>query len=146
VTGTRAAPRETIASARKFTMPGARPHPRTPGRLRAPAPAAARTTQARAPAANNAKDLRWCLTSFLLRWFPRKRRRPAGRQVLTDLRGFGRTGLAYERVRTAMGNGLAELLRPAFSRSGGLAGASPRQMISIARSSVTGAAGSVATA
>jgi cytochrome P450 len=29
------------------------------------------------------------------------------RQVLTDLRGFDRTGLVYERVRTAMGNGLA---------------------------------------
>src|SRR5713101_6931964 len=29
------------------------------------------------------------------------------RQVLTDLRGFDRTGLAYERVRTAMRNGLA---------------------------------------
>jgi pentalenene oxygenase len=27
--------------------------------------------------------------------------------VLTDLRGFERTGLVYERVRTAMGNGLA---------------------------------------
>ena len=29
------------------------------------------------------------------------------RQVLTDLRGFDRTGLVYDRVRTAMGNGLA---------------------------------------
>jgi cytochrome P450 len=29
------------------------------------------------------------------------------RQVLTDLRGFDRTGLVYQRVRTAMGNGLA---------------------------------------
>ncbi len=29
------------------------------------------------------------------------------RQVLTDLRGFDRTGMVYERVRTAMGNGLA---------------------------------------
>jgi pentalenene oxygenase len=29
------------------------------------------------------------------------------RQVLTDLRGFDRTGPVYERVRTAMGNGLA---------------------------------------
>jgi len=29
------------------------------------------------------------------------------RQVLTDLRGFDRTGTVYERVRTAMGNGLA---------------------------------------
>ena len=29
------------------------------------------------------------------------------RQVLTDFRLFDRTGLVYERVRTAMGNGLA---------------------------------------
>jgi cytochrome P450 len=29
------------------------------------------------------------------------------RQVLTDLRGFDRTGLVYDRVRTAMGHGLA---------------------------------------
>jgi hypothetical protein len=29
------------------------------------------------------------------------------RQVLTDLRGFDRTGLVSDRVRTAMGNGLA---------------------------------------
>ncbi len=29
------------------------------------------------------------------------------RQVLTDFRGFDRTGLVYDRVRTAMGNGLA---------------------------------------
>jgi pentalenene oxygenase len=27
--------------------------------------------------------------------------------VLTDLRGFDRTGLVYDRGRTAMGNGLA---------------------------------------
>ena len=32
---------------------------------------------------------------------------PAARQVLTDFRLFDRTGLVYERVRTAMGNGLA---------------------------------------
>jgi cytochrome P450 len=49
------------------------------------------------------------------------------RQVLTDLRGFDRTGLAYERVRTAMGNGLASaahadhrrqrlIMQPAFRR------------------------------
>jgi hypothetical protein len=44
---------------------------------------------------------------------PRKRRRlttsrPAhGDLVLTDLREFDRTGLVYERVRTATGNGLA---------------------------------------
>jgi len=29
------------------------------------------------------------------------------RQVLTDFRGFDRTGLVYERIRSAMGNGLA---------------------------------------
>jgi pentalenene oxygenase len=29
------------------------------------------------------------------------------RQVLTDFRLFDRTGLVYERVRTAIGNGLA---------------------------------------
>jgi hypothetical protein len=29
------------------------------------------------------------------------------RQVLTDFTAFDRTGLAYERIRTAMGNGLA---------------------------------------
>ena len=49
------------------------------------------------------------------------------RQVLTDLRGFDRTGLVYERVRTAMGNGLASaahqdhrrqrlIMQPAFRR------------------------------
>src|SRR5690348_9806307 len=49
------------------------------------------------------------------------------RQVLTDLRGFDRTGLAYERLRTAMGNGLASaahqdhrrqrlIMQPAFRR------------------------------
>jgi cytochrome P450 len=47
--------------------------------------------------------------------------------VLTDLRGFDRTGLIYERVRTAMGNGLASaahqdhrrqrlIMQPAFRR------------------------------
>jgi pentalenene oxygenase len=49
------------------------------------------------------------------------------RQVLTDLRGFDRTGLAYERLRTAMGNGLGSaahqdhrrqrlIMQPAFRR------------------------------
>jgi len=49
------------------------------------------------------------------------------RQVLTDLRGFDRTGLVYARVRTAMGNGLASaahadhrrqrlIMQPAFRR------------------------------
>ena len=49
------------------------------------------------------------------------------RQVLTDLRGFDRTGLVYDRVRTAMGNGLASaahtdhrrqrlVMQPAFRR------------------------------
>jgi pentalenene oxygenase len=49
------------------------------------------------------------------------------RQVLTDLRGFDRTGLVYERVRMAMGNGLASaahrdhrrqrlIMQPAFRR------------------------------
>src|SRR5690348_16388454 len=49
------------------------------------------------------------------------------RQVLTDLRGFDRTGLAYERLRTAIGNGLASaahqdhrrqrlIMQPAFRR------------------------------
>jgi cytochrome P450 len=49
------------------------------------------------------------------------------RQVLTDLRGFDRTGLVYTRVRTAMGNGLASaahqdhrrqrlVMQPAFRR------------------------------
>ena len=33
------------------------------------------------------------------------------RQVLTDFRLFDRTGLVYERVRTAMGNGLASQLQ-----------------------------------
>ena len=49
------------------------------------------------------------------------------RQVLTDFRLFDRTGLVYERVRTAMGNGLASaahqdhrrqrlIMQPAFRR------------------------------
>jgi pentalenene oxygenase len=37
-------------------------------------------------------------------------RRPnLARQVLTDLLGFDRTGLVYQRVRTAMGTGLASV-------------------------------------
>ena len=50
------------------------------------------------------------------------------RQVLTDFRLFDRTGLVYERVRTAMGNGLASaahtdhrrqrlIMQPAFATS-----------------------------
>ena len=49
------------------------------------------------------------------------------RQVLTDFTAFDRTGLAYERIRTAMGNGLASaahadhrrqrlIMQPAFRR------------------------------
>ena len=38
------------------------------------------------------------------------------RQVLTDMRGFDRTGLVYEQVRTAMGNSLVGAAGPRQSR------------------------------
>jgi cytochrome P450 len=38
------------------------------------------------------------------------------RQVLTDFRGFDRTGVIYDRVRSAMGNGLASVAQPDHRR------------------------------